>query len=316
MGQSFVLILCSLPWTMLLVQYPDGETMSFMAWFNYHGNSPCMSHVMWQISDALHGNCSRGDGERKQTNNPFVACVIITHLFWSGFITVLRSLLVSSVQNSNINPQPLKIHKAKTLFFREASFRSMDTCLLCWTGRHQTQNKSTDHWMWSGNEQGPVQQWPLNPNQPRPTLNSFHHRREGSSNNAVHFEASSWIFLPPTHWNKSAELLVFIRTLQDTPETHFWFVLHTFPLKLRWLIISKYSTDLRVFSYIYMHQYLFHFYSFICFRDKSWDKRKGKDYLKAVRCNYIHEPAYCNVSVKNLFNTLRMLRMCWVTNDH
>lgn len=91
----------------------------------------------------------------------------------------------------------------------------------------------------------------------------------------------------PTHWNKSTELLVLLRTLQDSQETHFWFVLHTFPLKLRWLIISKHSTDLRIFSYfIYINIY---FYSFICLRNKSWDKRKGMDYLKAVRCNYIHE---------------------------
>lgn len=276
--------------------------MSFVAWFNYHGNFPCMSHVMWQMSDALYGNCSSRDGERKQTSHPFVAPVIITQLLWFGFVTLLRNLLVSSTQNSNKTPWPLKIHKIKTLFFREASWRSMDTHLLCWTGRHQTQNKSTDHWMWSGNNQGPVQQQLLKPNQPCPTLNSFCHRREASSNNDLHFEASSQIFLPPTHWNKSAELLVFMRTLQDSPETNFLFVLYTSPLTLRWLIISKHSTDLRIFSYyISISWYLFHFYSFICIRKKSHDKRKGKDYLKAVRCNYICEPTYCNVSVKNLF---------------
>lgn len=140
---------------MLLLQYTDGEMMSFMAWFNYHGNFPCMSHVMWQMPDALYGNCSMGDGERQQTNNPFVACVIITQPFWVGFVTVIRSLLVSSAQNSNKKTQPLKMHKVKTLCFREASWRSMDTCLLCWTGRHRTQNKSTDHsldviWKWAG----------------------------------------------------------------------------------------------------------------------------------------------------------------------
>lgn len=142
--------------------------MSFMAWFNYHGNFPWMSHVMWQMSDALYGNCSRGDGERKQTSNLFVARAIITQLLWFGFGILLRSLLVSTAQNSNKKPWPLKIHEVKTLFVREASWRSMD--LLCWTGRHWTQRKSTDYWMWSRKEQGPVQQWLLNPNQPKSTL--------------------------------------------------------------------------------------------------------------------------------------------------
>lgn len=165
--------------------------MSFTVWFNYHGNSPCMSHVMWQMSDALYGNCSMGDGERKQTSNLFVACIKITQLLWFGFVTTLRSLLISSTRNSNKKPWPFKIHKVKTLFFREASSRSMDTCLLCWTGRHRTQNKSTDHWMWSGNDQGSSAAMAAQSQSAIATLNSFHHRREGSSNNAVHFKSSS-----------------------------------------------------------------------------------------------------------------------------
>lgn len=92
--------------------------------FHYHGNFPWLSHVMWQMSGALYGNWCMGDGERKQTNNPFVACLIVTQLLWFGFVTVLRSLLVYSSQNSN--KKTFKTHKVKTLFFREGkdSWRS------------------------------------------------------------------------------------------------------------------------------------------------------------------------------------------------
>lgn len=140
-----------------------------------------------------------GMGKGSRQSNPFVACIKITQLLWFGFVITLRSLPVSSTWNSNKKPWPFKIHKVKTLFFREASWRST---LDRKASDPKQINRSLDViWKWPGSCAAIAAQ-----SQSMVTLNSFHHKREDSSNNVVHFKySSSSRFSFPQHTEKRVQ---------------------------------------------------------------------------------------------------------------
>lgn len=134
------MILCSVPWTMLPLQYTDGETMSFKTCSSYHRNFSRMSFNMRDV----RCNCSMGAREGEQASNPFVASAVVKQHPWFGFFTILRSFLVSREQTSNKISNYL-ISRVKTLLSGKwVALPKECTCLLCWTGKHQTQNGWTD----------------------------------------------------------------------------------------------------------------------------------------------------------------------------
>lgn len=144
-------------------------------------------------------NCSMGDGEGEQASNPFVASAVVTQHPWLGFFIILKSFLVSRVKNSNKISDYLISTELKTLISGKwAALSEECTCLLCWTGRHQTQNGLRDH-----RKENP-EKWVgicamMATRSQRAMANTwwYHQRRELSLKRTVHFEATSKIF--PSH---------------------------------------------------------------------------------------------------------------------
>lgn len=111
------------------------------------------------------------------------------------------------------------------------------------------------------NKWGLVQRWPLSPSKPWPTLNSST-RGESSAQNAVCILKPVHGFSLPEH-NKTRMQISrdlrcrSIRTLQASPGTQLWSVLHIIPSKLRWLRISKHSIDLKI-VFCYIHSIIYY----------------------------------------------------------
>lgn len=81
--------------------------------------------------------------------------------------------------------------------------------------------------------------------QSQQAMAGFHQRIEFSSRHTACFEASFPFYNTSKEGCKSQGR----RILKDSPGTQLWTILHTTPSKLRWLKISKHSTDLKIVAF-------------------------------------------------------------------
>lgn len=189
-----------------------------------------------------HGGWGKG-----QASNPFATSAVVTQLLWFGIVTTLRSFLISGAQNSNKIPDYLKSTKLK-LFFQlgGSSFRKGAPAYYVGQDgiRPQTEQQITGKKILE-NKRSLMQRQPLTPGEPRPTLNSST-KREGSACNSPCIQVMD--FSLPLHIKIRVQIPRWKKDFLSQPRPQPCSVLDTISSKLRWLKISKHSTDLKLVS--------------------------------------------------------------------